>query len=202
MYHGIVKELLLKYARPLGLFLAGLALIGLGVLVYRASFLETAPKIEILSDDQEKAKDKQEISNIVVEIAGEVMKPGVYELVVGSRVNDLLTAAGGLTEEADRDWVSRNLNLAQRLVDGVKIFIPAKTNLSGLAGVTAWPNLPEKINLNTASISELETLWGIGEATAQKIIAGRPYQRPEELLEKKILKSNVWEAIKDQITVF
>jgi len=59
-----------------------------------------------------------------------------------------------------------------------------------------------KININTASEAELDMLWGIGPATAQKVISGRPYQKTEDLLNKKIVKTNVWEEIKDKISVY
>lgn len=177
-----------KYS--LGSLVLGLLLIGAGFLSYRM-WQYSGPKVEILGEET-----APEGSKIVVEIAGEVMSPGVYELSPGGRVKDLLTMAGGLTAAADRGWVEKNINLAAKLADGAKIYIPGITNLSNSS------NLSNKININTASEAELDTLWGVGPATAKKIVSGRPYQRPEELLEKKIIKSNVWETIKDQITVF
>jgi competence protein ComEA len=130
-----------------------------------------------------------------------VQKPGVYELKSGSRINDLLILAGGLSAEASREWVSQNMNLAQKLTDGAKVYIPVKpeTRNSQLAN---RQTANAKININTASASQLDTLWGIGPATAQKVISGRPYQAIEELLTRKIVKSNVWEAIRDKITVY
>lgn len=197
-----MEKILQKYSWLLAL-LAGLTLIALGFLSWRGVFERPEPEVEIIGSNEKEVIRGEMTSKIMVEIAGEVVKPGVYELMAGSRVNDLLTVAGGLAEGADRSWVSRNLNLAQKLVDGAKIFIPSReTNLSNLPNLPSPQVLSNKINLNTASVAELDSLWGIGEATAQKIIAGRPYQRPEELLEKKIVKSNVWEAIKDQVTVF
>lgn len=145
---------------------------------------------------------------LAVDVAGAVIKPGVYELKSGVRINEALIAAGGLGEEADREWVERNLNLAQKVTDGQKIYIPSiqetntntnkdspRSNLQGLS-------LEDKININTASIAELDRLWGVGEATAKKIIDNRPYGAVEELLTRKVVKNNVYEAIKNQITVF
>jgi len=135
---------------------------------------------------------------LVVEISGEIQKPGVYNLTSGSRINDLLIAAGGLSVNADRDWVVKNVNLAQKLTDGAKIFIPAV----GENSQTDNQAVEGKININTASEAELDMLWGIGPATAQKVISGRPYQKTEDLLNKKIVKTNVWEEIKDKISVY
>jgi len=70
-------------------------------------------------------EDKEETSSeIVVDIQGAVIKPGVYTLKSNSRMVDVLSKAGGLSEDADRDWVEKNLNLAKKAQDGVKIYIP------------------------------------------------------------------------------
>jgi len=188
---------------PLVLLLLGLILIGGGLLFNKLSVFSSEPKIEILGESTEEGENVAEKGKLVVEIAGEVIKPGVYELVSGSRINDLLIIAGGLSLNADRDWVAKNLNLAQRLNDGVKIFIPkVSANRSFSSVLSDEKAVGNKINLNTASLSELDSLWGIGPATAQKIINGRPYDRPEILLEKGIVKKNVWEEIKDKVSVY
>lgn len=180
--------------------LTGLFLIGLGFLFYRITSLNEGTKVELLEENFEENNGS---NSIVVEIAGEVINPGVYVLDSGSRVNDLLIKGGGLSVKADRDWVSKNINLAMKLEDGAKIFIPAESsNLSNLSNSSNLTDLPSKININTATEAELDTLWGVGEVTAKKIIEGRPYQRAEELLERKIVKSNVWEAIKEEIKVY
>jgi competence protein ComEA len=196
-------ELLQRYKLQIGFLLVGLILIGVGVVAVKYSELESETKIEVVSANEELAEEAAD--KIIVEISGEVLKPGVYELDPGSRVNDLLIVGGGLTAQADREWVGKNINLAQKLTDGVKIYIPRKEVENSeknkpLANDT--DSVPKKININLASMAELDSLWGVGEATAQKIIEARPFQKPEELLEKKIVKSNVWEAIKDQVTVY
>ena len=100
--------------------------------------------------------------------------------------------------------MQKNINLAAKLVDGGKIYIPElKIEVDSQGQGAKDSQVQEtKININTASIAKLDKLWGIGEATAKKIIEARPYQKIEELLEKKIVKSNVWEQIKDKITVY
>lgn len=166
----------------------GLALIGIGL---------TGSKEEIQIIE---AEAPAPAANILADVSGAVEKPGIYQFTSDSRVNDALVAAGGLSLEADRDWVSQNLNLAGKLIDGQKIYVPFKgetdTNKDS-------PSLRkgESLNINTASLAELDTLWGVGPVTSQKIIDNRPYARVEDLLEKKIVKSNVYEAIKDKITV-
>jgi len=160
----------------------------------------------------EKDEDKSEI---VAEIEGEVSKPGVYKLASGSRVDDLIKVAGEIKETADFAWVQKNINRAAKLSDGAKIYIPSKdfdysSNIGGVSsqglviGVNSDNQAPMSglININSASQSQLEALWGIGPATAKKIIEGRPYSTVEELITRKILKKNVYEANKDKLTVY
>ncbi len=188
------KNFLLLAGLLLGLIFLGAGLFGLKIFQANEN-----PKVEILGEETVVSS-----TTIKVEIAGAVMKPGLYELPDDSRINDLLTVAGGLTAEADREWVSQNLNLAQKLIDGTKVYIPKMGSLEPKTVNQSATEVKkgEKVNLNTASASELDTLWGIGPATAQKIIEGRPWARPEELLEKKVVKKNVWESIKDQVSVY
>lgn len=188
----------------LGIFFLGIILLGLGVLGYKFfSLTSSEPKIEILGESDSPSFSSNS-SIIVVEAAGEVQKPGVYTLSDGGRINDLLILAGGLSAEADRDWVEKNINMAAKLNDGTKVYIPKEGVQDGqvLSIKKQVSGGTDKVNINTASESELDTLWGIGTATVEKIIEGRPYQKPEDLLEKKIIKSNVWEKIKDEITVY
>ncbi|KKS80202.1 MAG: ComEA protein [Candidatus Beckwithbacteria bacterium GW2011_GWA2_43_10] len=152
----------------------------------------------------QKAGESEELEDkLMADVGGAVMKPGVYELKGGARVNQALIAAGGLREEADREWVEKNLNLAAKVTDGQKIYIPSnKETIKDVPSLSKGTSLSEKININTASITELDTLYGVGPATAQKIIDSRPYGSVEELVTKKVVSNKVYEAIKNQITVF
>lgn len=182
-----MEEILNKYRRQFFLAIGGLILVAVGLL----SFLLTSqkePEIEIISSEE-----NEEI--IFVYLEGAIEKPGVYELPAETRLNDLLIRAGGLAAEADREWVSDNLNLAQKLTDGVKIYLPFQ-------GEETKEEENKKINLNKASLSQLDSLWGIGQKRAEDIIKNRPYQSIEELLTKKIIPQNVYEEIKDEIGVY
>lgn len=187
-----MEEILNKYRKQFFLALGGLILVAVGLL----SFLLTSqkePEIEIISSEE-----NEEI--IFVYLEGAVEKPGVYELPSETRLNDLLIRAGGLSAKADREWVSENLNLAQKLTDGIKIYIP--TELNGKNNLEVSQENRGVINLNKASLSQLDSLWGIGQKRAEDIIKNRPYQSIEELLTKKIIPQNVYEKIKDEIGVY
>jgi len=182
-----------KYKWQISLVLLGLILVGLGIL--GTNFLgQKEGGIEILPAEEEVSGE------IFVDIQGAVEKPGVYKLSSDSRINDLLIAAGGLSAEADRGWVAKNLNLAQKLSDGAKIYIPQKGEQS--VGKVAGASVMGKININTASKSELDTLPGIGPAYAQRIIENRPYQTIEDLLKVPGIGPKKLEKIRDKITVF
>lgn len=183
---------------PLILGMIGLVLVSAGIFTSLFLSQQKGPEIEII------AEGEKEGGTIWVDLAGAVVKPGVYELPDGSRLKDLLTLAGGLAGEADRVWVEKNLNLAQKLVDSQKVYIPGQFDSGGTSGEVAGEStmVSGKININSASAAELDTLWGIGEARAKGIIDNRPYSSIDELLSKKIVPANVFEAIKDKITVF
>src|SRR4030042_6088044 len=163
----------------------GLVLVSIGVLTLLLVY-QKEPEIEIISSEESEEK-------IFVYLEGAVEKPGVYELPLETRLNDLLIRAGGLAVNADREWVSQNLNLAQKLTDGVKIYLPFQGEET-----KEEEDKNGKININKASSSQLDTLWGIGEKRAADMIKNRPYQSVGELLSKKIIPQNVYEEIKDE----
>lgn len=190
-----MEELLFRYRWPAAAALGGLILLGAGIFLFRAGVFE-GTRVEVVSDSDSVSDSG---GRVVVEIAGAVIKPGVYKLGSDDRVEQLLIAAGGLSANADREWVSKNLNRAARLVDGQKIYIPGVgESVKGTTSSTG--SAKSLININTASASELDTLWGIGLARAAAIIEGRPYSSVEELLTRKVIPSNVYERIKDEIT--
>jgi len=204
------EELLLKYRFQISLLLVGVILLGLGIWVIKRDELSSS-KIEVLesSTDSENINDGE----VVIEVSGAVETPGVYQLVLGARVEDALIAAGGISADADRQWMERSLNRAAKITDGQKIYIPrddeqttgaSVSNLGGdqTVSLTQGGGFEEFININTTSAKELEKLWGIGPVTAQNIIEQRPYSSVEELLEKKILKTNVYETNRDKLTVY
>lgn len=171
----------------------GLILVAIGgmMMIRERSVFHTGEEIII------EEKDTQE-GHIFVDVQGAILNPGIYELHFSSRVHDLLIAAGGLSGEADRDWVAKNLNQAAKLKDGEKYYIPYQEE--AVKGDQA--SAVGKININSASLSELDSLPGIGQARSQKIVDNRPYSRIEELLERKIISSSVFEEIKEKISVY
>src|SRR3989344_5475993 len=201
------EELLLlveKHKYFILLALLGVFFICTGIFLTRGEFF-SKPKIEILQGDALGTNT----SKIMVEISGAVEKPGVYEFNSDARVDNLLVQAGGLSESADRAWVEKNINRAAVLKDGQKVYKPRKgeTTVYGLqstatdknAVVSSQSTVSSLININTASLKELDSLEGIGAVRAQKIIDNRPYTTIDELVSKKILPKSVFEKIKEKI---
>ncbi len=144
---------------------------------------------------------------IVVDVRGAVHNPGVYTLPAGSRVQDALTRAGEVTSDAD----TRSLNLARRLNDGEQLYVPRYGEATPLPpptparGAPTPTRLASKININTASVAELDTLPGIGPALAQRIIDYRTqhgdFKTIEDLKKVRGIGEALFNQIKDLITV-
>ena len=136
-----------KYWLPVILACAGLIFFIYGLI----SLLGTTQKSsDIKFETNSKALETE--NQIAVDIEGEVVSPGVYELKQSSIVQDALIASGGLTGQADREWVSKNLNLALKLSDGQKIYIPkqGETASNSILGLSSSEGSADLININSA----------------------------------------------------
>jgi len=191
-----------QYSLPLYLGLGGLILLAVGYFIF-TYYSQSDVQMEVVSSPTET------IQTIMVDLQGAVEKPGVYEMKTGDRIQDLLIKAGGLSAEADRDWVNKNLNLALKLSDSAKIWIPSKSETQTVSVVAAssqtlvaGTSITDKININSASLNDLDTLSGIGSARAQAIINNRPYTTIDDLVSKKVITKSVFEKIKERITVY
>jgi competence protein ComEA len=147
---------------------------------------------------------------IRVHIAGAVVRPGVYDLPDDSRVLDAVEMAGGFVAEADKSA----LNLAAVVEDAARLDIPYVAGYepdeeSGFVVVSEGTPSPqageELVNVNTASLAELDTLPGIGQTTAQKIIDYRndngPFARIEDIVNVPGIGSATYDELKDLITI-
>ncbi len=187
----------------------GLILIAVGIFYFKSDLNFGGTKVEVLSGSEEIDNPK----NITAEISGEVIKPGVYKLSDGSRVDDLLILAGGFSAKADRTWTDKYLNRAAKITDGQKVYIPSVNQQSNSSSAktgggdqttssTFSSDSVRPININTASLKELESLPGIGQTYGQSIIEHRPYSNVPELLSKGVLKTSVYNKIKNMVSVY
>lgn len=148
-----------------------------------------------------------EPATLVVHVDGAVAAPGVYVLSGEPRVNDAILAAGGLTAEAD----TTGINLAAALADGEKVHVPAAGEASAPATSATGPGAgvsggePAVVNINTAGVEDLDSLPGVGEATARAIIEDRerngPFAAPEDLMRVSGIGEKKFEKLAGRICV-
>lgn len=192
------------------IFLSIIVVLAVTYLIYNYSNNENN---EIIEEDLyiETSNQTKENNKIILHITGEVKSPGIIEIDEGSRLNDAIEAAGGLTENAD----TNKINLAYVVQDGQKINIPNVNSVD--TGNYITENIGENIviedtnmntnivNINTATQTELETLTGIGPSTALKIIKYREengkFKNIEEIKNVSGIGDSKFEAIKDEICV-
>lgn len=183
--------------------------------------------IETSEEDETKEQEEVDITKeIMVYITGEVKNPGIYELEENSRIKDVIEKAGGLKETAD----ITDINLATILQDEDKITIPSKEenkqekqntekiqsnkqsktteksqNTTSISTNTTGKNQNTKVNINTATQTELETLPGIGPSTASKIVSYRKengkFKSIEEIKKVNGIGESKYKKIKELIKV-
>ncbi len=197
------------------IFLGIVAIIGIAYYSYVSSKEENlnvsdTNELEVENSSNEVDVEAEE-NKIKVHISGAVKNEGVYELEGDARIIDAIEKAGGTLEIADM----KNVNLASKLEDGMKIYIPKQgeevTNSNQeveeniALGNTSKESSKGKININKASKEELNTLPGIGESTAEKIINYRKehksFKSIEELKEVKGIGDAKFEEIKDLVDI-
>lgn len=211
-------EKIIQFLKQYGI-LVGIGLVGVGVLIYGV-YLEVSaekPVVEIVKsgaqpvrsdlvgseNDLQPTRSDLGGNEVVIDVAGSVEKPGLYKLTSGSRIGDALVMAGGLAADADREMVAKSINLAEVLKDGGKVYIPRQSDNQKTQIVRESDNqINQKININTASLSELDSLSGIGEARAKLILDNRPYSQINDLVSKAKIPQSVYETIKDSVSIY
>jgi competence protein ComEA len=151
--------------------------------------------LEMLSNQNEILVAQQ--PKIVVEVMGAVKQVGVWQFNRGDRVGDALEKAGGVINDADKEFVAKNLNLASKLSDGDKIYIPFNWEVNE-DEVKANSYL---ISINNASKEELMSISGIGESRANLIIENRPYFEIKELVDKKVISESLFNNIGELLSI-
>jgi competence protein ComEA len=174
----------------------------------------SGPSFEVVRDDTSAVPTTEPVSadpatteepRVVVDVGGSVIAPGVYELageVV--RVRDAVEAAGGLSEGAD----TSSMNLAAPVSDGSKVYVPAQGEVEATAGGSASVGSSQTsgvVNINTADEAALDTLPGIGLATADAIVRDReangPFTSVEDLMRVSGIGEKKFEKLQGLISV-
>ncbi|OGJ15589.1 MAG: hypothetical protein A2632_00130 [Candidatus Pacebacteria bacterium RIFCSPHIGHO2_01_FULL_46_16] len=136
---------------------------------------------------------------IVVDVAGAVLHPGMYQLDRDARIGQAISRAGGFHPGVDDRVVAQTINLAEKLQDEDKVYVPFESDMAVTR--TQQPAASGSLSINSATATQLQTLDGIGEKRAADIIAGRPYQQLSELVERNILSTSLFEQLQGDITL-
>lgn len=180
--------------------------------------IQTVEPIHFSNIEQDSSQSGSLSSRMVIDIAGAVVKPGVYTLQAGSRIEDAIKESGGFTDNVDPELVAKTVNRAQKIQDGMKIYIQSRepaitshnddinyenppTSYNDLSQAIVGGSEFTLISLNASSQSELETLPGIGPITAEKIISSRPYNDIQELVGRKIIGQKLFEKVKNSLSL-
>ena len=158
------------------------------------------------TDEKEDGNQKEEVVEqdlITVDVKGAVKTPGIYDLPVGSRINDAVQKAGGLTDNAD----SKSINLAQKISDEALVYVPTKEEVANQESYSNATGNKEskKVNLNKASLEELKQVKGLGAKRAQDIIDHREtngkFKSVDELKKVSGIGAKTIEKLKEYVTV-
>ncbi|MDR0847224.1 MAG: helix-hairpin-helix domain-containing protein [Lactobacillales bacterium] len=191
-----------KIISGIGIGIVILAIIGVALFYPSEEIDEIKPPDSAVATE---TKEKEEF--IYVDIKGAVAKPDVYKLKKEQRLKEAIEMAGGFTQEAD----TRNVNLAKTLEDQMLIYVPPQGEAepppteepTGEASGT--PATTAKVNINTADLTQLQTLSGIGAKKAQDIIDYRAtngsFKNTEELKNIKGIGEKMFEKIKENVCI-
>ena len=210
-----VKRWLMEYKKILSIIggvLAVIVIILVGRVMMASSTKEKVMVTNAVNTTRVEETTTMIPQNCYVDIKGEVLRPGVYEFSCESRIQEVIKKAGGFTEEADET----KINLAQKITDQMQMIVP-NVNSKQEGGVTEGNSEKENssnttpsnskqgtVNINTATLEELQTIKGIGKKKAEAILQYRkehgPFRTKEDLLEVKGIGKKALEAIESQVT--
>jgi len=193
-----MQEIVEKYKLPLILGGISIGAIALSIVLLVKSIQTTEP-IRFSSDAGAASGSALGAAVITVDVEGAVNDPGVYTLPAGSRVEDAITAAGGLGSDVDSEAYAKTVNRAQKITDGVKIYIPVIGTDQTSHNISDTQN--ELVSVNFASAAQLDVLPGVGPVTAQKIIDNRPYQSLDDLVTKKAIGPSLYDKLKNNLSL-
>jgi competence protein ComEA len=160
-----------------------------------------AAALPVASHTPTTAAPSADPAEVVVDAAGAVARPGVYQVPARSRVADVLAAAGGPGPDADLDQV----NLAAPVADGDRVYIPRKGERPPDASAAAGAPGAQPLDLNQATVDQLDALPGVGPSTARAIVAWRtehgPFRRVDDLLEVRGIGPAKLDALRSEVRV-
>ena len=210
-----VKSWLMEYKKVLSIIGGVLAVIVI-ILVGRGMMASSTKEKVMVTNAVNTTRVEETTTmmpqNCYVDIKGEVLRPGVYEFSCESRIQEVIKKAGGFTEEADET----KINLAQIITDQMQIIVPnlhskqeggvteGNSEKGNTSNTTPSNSKQGTVNINTATLEELQTIKGIGKKKAEAILQYRKehgaFRTKEDLLQVKGIGKKALEAIESQVT--
>ena len=210
-----VRRLLMEYKKILSIIGGVLAVI---VIIFVGRGMMASPtKEKVMVTNAVNTTRVEETTTMIpqncyVDIKGEVLRPGVYEFSCESRIQEVIKKAGGFTEEADET----KINLAQKITDQMQMIVPnvhskqeggvteGNSEKGNTSNTTPSNSKQGTVNINTATLEELQTIKGIGKKKAEAILQYRKehgaFRTNEDLLQVKGIGKKALEAIESQVT--
>ena len=210
-----VKRWLMEYKK--GLSIIGGVLVVIVIILVGRGMMASPTKEKVMVTNAVNTTRVEETTTMIpqncyVDIKGEVLRPGVYEFSCESRIQEVIKKAGGFTEDADET----KINLAQKITDQMQMIVPnlhskqeggvtEGNSEKGNSSNTTLSNLKQgTVNINTATLEELQTIKGIGQKKAEAILQYRKehgaFRTKEDLLQVKGIGKKALEAIESQVT--
>ena len=210
-----VKRWLMEYKKILSII--GGVLVVIVIILIGRGMMASSTKEKVMVTNAVNTTRVEETTtmmpqNCYVDIKGEVLRPGVYEFSCESRLQEVIKKAGGFTEEADQT----KINLAQKITDQMQIVVPnlrskqegevTEENSGKGSSSSTNPSHSKQgtVNINAATLEELQTIKGIGKKKAEAILQYQkehgPFRTKEDLLQVKGIGKKALEAIESQVT--
>ena len=209
-----VKRWLMEYKKILSIIggvLAVIVIILVGRVMMASSTKEKVMVTNAVNTTRVEEATTMMPQNCYVDIKGEVLRPGVYEFSCESRIQEVIKKAGGFTEDADET----KINLAQKISDQMQIIVPnlhskqeggvteGNSEKGNSSNTTPSNSKQGTVNINTATLEELQTIKGIGKKKAEAILQYRKehgaFRTKEDLLQVKGIGKKALEAIESQV---
>ncbi|BCB04896.1 helix-hairpin-helix domain-containing protein [Bacillus sp. KH172YL63] len=182
--------------------------VGLAVYMFKSASsapVEEPPFIQAAAEEEVKEPEQIVPESVFVDVKGAVVNPGLYEVKLGDRLKFVIDRAGGFTEDADE----KMMNLATKVSDEMMIYVPKKGEVDApidlLLPIQEGGSDSDKLNINTATQQEFETLPGIGPAKAAAFVQYRdengPFASIEDIQKVSGIGEKTFEKLKEQISV-
>jgi competence protein ComEA len=173
-------------------------------MLYQKEIVAKIVEISYVSEDEVFSQNTEIEEDSFVDISGQVLRPGVYQIYRGDKISDLVEKAGGFSNDVNLEYLHKCLNLAEKLVNEQKVYVPANNEELPCGGSVVGNDstmVTGSVSINNATLEQLETIPGVGPSTANNIISARPYSNISDLLKVSGIGDKTLEKISPYISL-